>query len=663
MPKLTINILIALICAVAAIQSSLLAAQTSIEKSTDKRIEELLAKSPLAAGKVAKRDVIDGSNYSPYNQNIPQQVFWGDTHLHSSMSIDANSAGNEKLSPAEAYRFAMGEKVTANNGKQVRLNRPLDFLVVADHAEYLGVLSRIRSGDPTLQTSEQGRNILAKLKAGKDAAIRVAVDMSVAFIESDNRYPSKELSFDTWKSSAKIADDFNKPGQFTALIGYEWTYFPNGDNLHRVVLYRDGADKAASIPPFSSLDGVKPEQLWAFMADYETTTGGEILAIPHNGNVSNGRMFTLQDSDGNAVDKAYTQTRQRWEPVVEVTQIKGDGEAHPFLSPDDEFADFETWDKGNLNPFGQVPKTKDMLQYEYARSALKLGLEAQRQTGFNPFKFGMIGSTDAHTSLATAEENNFWGKASAIEPGAERSSSQFFPAANKDGVATYSWEQVASGYAAVWAYENTREAIFDAIKRKEVYATTGSRMTVRFFGGWDYQEDDAFKPDNARIGYAGGVPMGGDLPVDGLVTDNKAPRFLVTAVKDVDGANLDRIQIIKGWQDAAGELHEKVYNVAVSSERKIRGNKVKAVRSTVDLEAVSYSNTVGNAQLAIVWEDPDFKPEQAAFYYARVLEIPTPRWTEYDRVKFGYEVPEDAPREIQDRAYTSPIWYTPREGL
>lgn len=621
-------------------------------------VDELMAGSPLLAGEVASREVIDGSNYSPYNQKIPQQVFWGDTHLHSSLSVDANSAGNEKLPPAEAYRFAMGEQVTANNGLQVRLNRPLDFLVISDHAEYLGLLPKIRTGDPSLQNSEGGRKILAQLKQGQKQAIRVMVDLGLAFIESDNRYPTNDLSFDTWKSSSQIADQYNKPGQFTALIGYEWTYFPKGDNLHRVVIYRDGAEKAAAMPPFSSLDGIKPEQLWAFMAEYENTTGGEILAIPHNGNVSNGRMFTLKDSDGNAFDKAYTQSRQRWEPLVEVTQIKGDGETHPFLSPNDEFADFENWDKGNLNPFGQYPKTNGMLQYEYARSALKLGLEAQRQTGVNPYKFGMIGSTDAHTSLATGEENNFWGKASAIEPGAERSSSQFFPSVNKNGIATYSWEQVASGYAAVWAHDNTREAIFDAMKRKEVYATTGSRISVRFFGGWDYKDDDAFKPDNARIGYAGGVPMGGDLPANAMDSD-KAPRFLVIALKDIDGANLDRIQIIKGWQDKQGELHEKVYNVAVSSERKLRGNKVKAVKSTVDLETVTYTNTVGEAQLATVWQDPDFDPTQSAFYYARVLEIPTPRWTEYDRLKFGYEVPEDAPREIQDRAYTSPIWYTP----
>lgn len=621
-------------------------------------VDELMAGSPLLAGEVASREVIDGSNYSPYNQKIPQQVFWGDTHLHSSLSVDANSAGNEKLPPAEAYRFAMGEQVTANNGQQVRLNRPLDFLVISDHAEYLGLLPKIRTGDPSLQNSEGGRKILAQLKQGQKQAIRVMVDLGLAFIESDNRYPTNGLSFDTWKSSSQIADQYNKPGQFTALIGYEWTYFPKGDNLHRVVIYRDGAEKAAAMPPFSSLDGIKPEQLWAFMAEYENTTGGEILAIPHNGNVSNGRMFTLKDSDGNAFDKAYTQSRQRWEPLVEVTQIKGDGETHPFLSPDDEFADFENWDKGNLNPFGQYPKTNDMLQYEYARSALKLGLEAQRQTGVNPYKFGMIGSTDAHTSLATGEENNFWGKASAIEPGAERSSSQFFPSVNKNGIATYSWEQVASGYAAVWAHDNTREAIFDAMKRKEVYATTGSRISVRFFGGWDYKDDDAFKPDNARIGYAGGVPMGSDLPANAMDSE-KAPRFLVIALKDIDGANLDRIQIIKGWQDKQGELHEKVYNVAVSSERKLRGNKVKAVKSTVDLETVTYTNTVGEAQLATVWQDPDFDPTQSAFYYARVLEIPTPRWTEYDRLKFGYEVPEDAPREIQDRAYTSPIWYTP----
>ena len=640
--------------------TTLFSGQTLAEYPT---AEELMEASPLVAQALERREVVDGDNYSPYNEKIPQRVFWGDTHLHSAMSVDANSAGNENLTPAQAYQFARGDLVTANSGQQVRLNTPLDFLVVADHAEYLGLLTKIRAADPILQQHPTGKKILAKIAQGSQQAALAIADLGIAFIQSDNRYPSGDLSFDTWKNSARIADQYNDPGNFTTLIGYEWTYFPGGDNLHRVVVYKDGAEKAASIPPFSALDGQTPEQLWDFMQDYEEKTGGEILAIPHNSNVSNGTMFAVTDSNGAPFSEDYSQRRQRWEPLVEVTQIKGDSEAHPFLSPDDEFADFETWDQGNLNPFGSKPKHKQMLQYEYARSALKLGLEQQAINGSNPFKFGMIGSTDAHTSLATAAENNFWGKASAAEPGYERSSGIFFRSAQDASLHTMSWQMVASGYAAVWAEENNRESLFSAMQRKEVYATTGSRIVLRFFGGWDYQADDIFRPDVAHIGYRKGVPMGGDLPPvsDNSSDNDKVPTFLVTALKDSNGANLDRIQIVKGWLDRHGKLHEKVYNVAASSERKIRRDgSLKAVASTVDLKTLRYKNTVGQPQLATVWKDPDFDPVERAFYYARVLEIPTPRWTEYDRKKYGFNSPDEAPKIIQDRAYSSPIWYRPK---
>ncbi len=624
-----------------------------------------LRDNPLVQQIAKQRNTVDGSVYSPYTgKTIPQQVFWGDTHLHSSMSLDANSAGNERLSPAEAYQFARGDKVNSSYGRPVRLNTPLDFLVVADHAEYLGLIARIRRQDPALNNSPAGQKILSTLAKGKKASIQLFRDLGIAFIDSDNRFPTNDLSYDTWKTSTAVADEYNNPGSFTALIGYEWTFFPNGDNLHRVVIYKDGAEKAGSLPPFSALDGKTPEELWAFMAEYEKKTGGEILAIPHNANVSNGKMFQLRDSNGKPFDAEYTKLRQRWEPLVEVTQIKGDGEAHPYLSPNDEFADFETWDKGNLNPFASVPKSPDMLQYEYARSALKLGLNQQTETGTNPFKFGMIGSTDAHTSLATAAENNFWGKVAALEPGFDRSTGIFFKSEKGGDLNTMAWEQVASGYAAVWAQENTRESLFAAMKRKEVYATTGSRITVRFFGGWDYDKDDVYKSDVARLGYQKGVPMGGDLlPMTKLTNKNRqSPTFMVTASKDPNGANLDRIQIIKGWQDANGVLQEKVYNVAVSDGRKIRKNgSVKNLTSTVDFEKVSYSNAIGNPQLATVWEDPDFNPSLSAFYYARVIEIPTPRWTEFDRQKFNYDILKETPREVQDRAYTSPIWYTPQK--
>ncbi|MCY4428224.1 MAG: DUF3604 domain-containing protein [Halieaceae bacterium] len=616
------------------------------------------AQNPFSRDALELREVADGSDYSPYTGTaIPQRLLWGDTHLHSSQSIDANSAGNKTLSPAEAYRFARGDQLIANSGNPVRLSRPLDFLVVSDHAEYLGMLPRLRVGDASLQKSPLGREFLSELGKGPEAFGKLIAKLGLAFTNSDNRYFIPELGFDSWKMNSATADEYNQPGTFTSLIGYEWTYFPDGDNLHRVVVYRDGADKAAAMPPFSSLDGKTPEELWNFMADYEQKTGGEIMAIPHNSNVSNGRMFALRDSAGKALTGGYNRLRQRWEPIVEVTQIKGDSEAHPYLSPEDEFANFENWDKGNLNIARSSPKKPGMLQYEYARSALKLGLAQQDSTGANPFKFGMIGSTDAHTSLATGAENNFWGKVSLVEPGFARIAGQFIPSTPGEPEAIMAWQQVASGYAAVWATENTRAAIFDALKRKEVYATTGSRIALRFFGGWSFTETDLDVPDRYRNAYRVGVPMGGDLAGS---SPGKSPSFLIAAAKDPIGANLDRIQVVKGWQDQQGVLREKVYNVAVSPERQINDNgETSPVKSTVDPETATYKNSVGAAQLEVVWRDPDFNAGEHAFYYVRVLEIPTPRWTEYDRRKYGFEVPAESPREIQDRAYSSPIWYTP----
>jgi hypothetical protein len=367
-------------------------------------------------------------------------------------------------------------------------------------------------------------------------------------------------------------------------------------------------------------------------------------------------MFALEDSGGGPIDKAYAERRIRWEPVVEVTQIKGDGEAHPMLSPDDEFADFETWDMGNLRLGGITPKRPEMLQFEYARSALKLGLRVEAATGVNPFKFGMIGSTDSHTSLATAAENDFWGKVVILEPGNPRTNQAFFQSEQAGAEEIMSWQQVASGYAGVWASGNTREAIFDALRRKEVYATSGPRIVVRFFGGWDYEAEDVLRPDRAGIGYRKGVPMGGTLPAKNA----DSPGFMVSALKDPSGANLDRIQIVKGWLDPAGKLHEKVHDLAVYDGRKIPATgRVEAVGSSVDVAKATYVNRIGDAELSAYWRDPNFDPEQRAFYYARVIEIPTPRWTAYDAVRLGTELLPDTELIVQDRAYTSPIWYSP----
>jgi hypothetical protein len=424
-----------------------------------------------------------------------------------------------------------------------------------------------------------------------------------------------------------------------------------------VVVYRDGADKASVTEPYTTLKpqgSDNPRDLWKWMSTYEGKTGGRVLAIPHNGNLSNGIMFPIVDSvTGQKFDRGYAEARAKWEPLYEATQIKGDGEAHAFLSPTDEFADYETWDKGNLDL--SAPKQQQMLQYEYARTALQTGLQLRQQLGVNPFKFGMIGSTDSHTGLATAEEENFFGKHSGTEPSAERYK---HPMAETPSGKYESWDMVGSGLAAVWARENTREAIFDAMMRKETYATTGPRILVRFFGGWDFTSEDARSRLPADAGYRKGVPMGGDLPPR---PDSKAaPTFLVAALKDPLSGNLDRIQVVKGWLDAKGKRQEKVFDVAWSGGRQPGPDgKLPPVGNTVDLATATWTNTIGNVELITVWEDPEFDAQLPAVYYARVLEIPTPRWTAYEEARFGVEFGDDVEMTTQERAYTSPIWYTP----
>ena len=601
-----------------------------------------------------------GAEYSPWvKEEFPMNLYWGDTHLHSAYSMDANTMGNTGLTPAEAYRFARGEAVQASTGMVARLNIPLDFLVVSDHAEQMGIMLKLREGDPRLMENPQAKRIHAAMTGsdGDEAAAEVMKEFLQKMARGQSLVDNPEVSFSVWQDSIAAADEYNDPGNFTALIGFEWTSMPQANNLHRVVVYADDADKAGQLPPQSSANGDKPEDLWSFMETYERDTKGHILAIPHNGNLSNGLMFQTEDSSGKAIDASYAQRRQRWEPIVEVTQIKGDGETHPFLSPNDEFADFETWDGGNFAALTTANKTKNMLQYEYARSALKMGLALEAKTGSNPYQFGMIGSTDSHTSLATAAENNFWGKATIMEPGTDRTlSTNTYGVANDNTQLTLPWKYVASGYAGVWARENTRKALFEAMQRREVYATTGSRISLRFFGGWEFSQNDVENPDSVRIGYRKGVPMGGELSA----AKGSAPGFMVTALKDPHGANLDRIQLVKGWLDKNGKLQEKVYNVALSNGREIRSNgSVSALKSTVDIDSASYRNSTGAPQLSSYWQDPDFDPAQRAFYYARVIEISTPRWTAYDAQRLGKSVDPKAAMMVQDRAYSSPIWYSP----
>ena len=588
---------------------------------------------------------------SKVNVDYPVNVLWGDTHLHTSYSLDAGMFGNKNLGPEQAYQFARGDGVKAHNGMTAKLDRPLDFLVVADHAEYLGLLHSFKNADPKLLENEDGKRWAKLLQGDREQVRKALFEMAKDIASVSPRLSNKSLFKSAWQDIIKAADKYNDPGRFTAFIGYEWSSMPKGDNLHRVVVFSDDGAKAGQVLPFSAFDSENVEDLWAFLDDYEKKTGGRVLAIPHNGNLSNGKMFSTKDVEGNAINRRYAETRAKWEPLYEVTQMKGDSETHPKNSPNDAFADFEVWDKGNIE--ATEVKASEMLQYEYARSALKLGLKVEQDLGVNPFKFGLIGSTDAHTSLSAVKESNYWGKMSAFEPNKTRASFK-----RKGAVYNLSGEEFgSSGYAAVWATNNTRDSIFDAMKRRETYATTGPRMTVRFFGGWNFENNEVNYPDYAARGYAKGVPMGGDLIAS---SSPQSPKFMIVASKDPDGANLDRVQIVKGWLDNQGQLHEKIHNVTWSDDRKQQTDgSIKSVGNTVDVEQASWTNDIGASELATVWTDPAFNSEEKAFYYVRVLQIPTPRWTVYDEKFFKFKINKKLPETIQERAYTSPIWYTP----
>ena len=597
-------------------------------------------------------------HYSPYaGRGYPTKVYWGDTHLHTNNSLDARGFGCI-VGPEEAFRFARGEEVTSSTGLRFKLSRPLDWLVVSDHSDGMGVMKEIIAGNPDLLKDSQLRTWHSMFIQGGDPAFQATMEVINAFALGNMPRAALDPSFarTIWDEYLKTCEEYNDPGTFSSIIGYEWTSTEDGNNLHRNVLYRDGADKAIQMNPFTTDESFNPEELWKWMATYEQKTGGKVLALAHNGNMSNGIMFPVETNPatGKPLTGDYAKQRIRWEPLYEVTQIKGDGETHPLLSPNDEFADHETLALGNLNL--TVVKEDNMLQYEYAREALKNGLKLESQLGTNPYKFGMVGSSDSHTALAAVEEENYIGKHAGTEPSAERWD---HPMAKFAGRQYDGWAMSSSGWAGVWATENTREALWDAMMRKEVYATTGSRILVRFFGGWEYTEKDALNRLPAEVGYSKGVPMGGELY---QAPEGKVPAFLVAALKDPLSGNLDRIQIVKGWLDSQGNTHEKVYDVAWSEadQRKPgRDGKLPPVGNTVDVENATWTNTIGEPELITVWKDPDFDPDLTAFYYARVIEIPTPRWTAYDAKRYNVKLRPEVWVTIQERAYTSPIWYNP----
>jgi hypothetical protein len=580
-------------------------------------------------------------------------------------------AGNT-LSPEQAYRFARGEEVVSSTGIPIKLSRPLDFLVVSDHAEGLGIMFQLLQGNPAFTGDPKAARWAKVLQSGT-AEEKATTQNEVSKSQAEGTLPPVfkdpkvvgPVMKSVWTEYTATAEKFNDPGRFTAMIGYEWTSVPGGNNLHRNVLFRDGKDKADQVFPFSAWNSEDPEKLWEWMANWEAKTGGSLIAIPHNGNLSNGRMFELVDFDGNPLSKDYAEKRARYEVLQEIIQTKGNSETHPLMSPNDEFAGdmgVAGWEYGNLT-LTEKPLSKEMMPTNYLRGGLLRGLELEAKLGTNPFKFGFVGSTDVHNSLTAIEEDNYFGKMPVQEPSPKRwehkSKESSWDATLGPVRARYTWQYLAAGYAAVWATENTRTALWDSLKRREVYGTSGSRLALRFFGGWEFVAADARSRFFAETGYEKGVPMGSDLRA--APAGAKAPTFMVAAMKDARGGNLDRIQIVKGWIGKDGTGQEKVYDVVWgdADRRKIVGGKLAPVGNTVDVATATWTNTIGDPELSTVWTDPDFDPTVRAFYYARVVEIPTPRWTAYDAARFGIKLPPEVPMTVQERAWASPIWYTP----
>jgi hypothetical protein len=595
--------------------------------------------------------------YSPYaGKHYPERPLFGDEHVHTAWSVDAGLSG-ATLDPVAAVRFARGEQVTSASGQPVRLSRPLDWVAVTDHSDAMGTVAAIREGNPEMMKDPTLKRWHDMMNAGLEEGSKATFELVAA--QSNKKLPpaltDPKWAKTFWERNTATMEQYNQPGRFTAFIAYEWTSNAGGgDNLHRNVIYRDDKRLADQVLPMTTFRSENPEDLWKWMADWEKKTGGKLLAIPHNGNLSNGRMFELRMFLGGAMTRQWAQQRQQYEPLFEAIQMKGQSESHPSLSVTDEFAvGYELWDRGNLNI---IPKKPGMIEHEYLRQALKDGLKVEQQLGANPFKYGAAGGTDTHNSLTAAEEDNFFAKFVSAEPRPDRWNED---AMKFNGRVIKGWEMTAAGYTAVWATENTRAALWDAMKRRETYATSGPRMTVRFFGGYDFVPLDVESRSPAIMGYTKGTPMGGDLK---KAPAGKVPTFLVAAAKDPLSGNLDRIQIIKGWLDASGKLQEKIFNIAWSDadRRKLQADgKLPPVGNTVDLQTASWTNTIGDPELITVWKDPEFDPELKAFYYARVLEIPTPRWTAYDAVYFKVKMDAKVPMITQERAFTSPIWYTP----
>ena len=612
---------------------------------------------PQQSAKPTPAAVVGGGPYSPYvDQTFPNRVFWGVAHVHTGYSFDSGMFG-VTLTPEDLFRVATGGEVVLDNGVRYKQDRPLDWVSITDHAEYMGIADQIRAGSPDLLANPQGKRWYEMSKSSPQEGVKAAIEAVVSMQSGKPVFDASKLTQTAWAHAVTAAEKWNRPGVFTTLHGFEWTSAPGGNNLHRTVVFRDNADRVRQVLPYSTFDSQDPADLWKYMDAYAKKTGGQVLAIPHNGNLSNGTMYTAETFDGKPMDRAYAEARASHEPLLEATQIKGDGETTPFLSTTDEFADFERWD---IN-FGKMEKAQNsVLHGNYVRSALKLGLELDARLGANPYQSGLIGGNDAHVGVVTTRQDNFVGEFANGLPSPTRWNTPLAMVNNdpKKGPLVSVWNEAASGLGGVWARENTREGIWDALKRKEVYATTGDRPTLRVFAGFDFLKTDLDRPDFAAYGYAHGVPMGGSLK---KAPAGKAPTFLVWAVRDPDGPNLDRLQIIKGWLGKDGKAQERIFDVAVSGGREIGadGRCKTPVGSTVDVANATYTNSIGAAMLSAAWKDSTFDAGQRAFYYVRLIQIPSPRWTAYDQKRYGIKMADYVPMTVTNRAYTSPVWYTP----
>lgn len=581
--------------------------------------------------------------------NPLRNAYFGDTHVHTGWSFDAYAQG-VRTSPEDAYRYAEGEAIPHTGGFDIQLKKPLDFYMVTDHAEYLGIMPELAKPDTPLAETPIGAQLSQQVASGdpqqfSDAYLTIQGSITVSG-EPITEISDPTISRSIFQQITEIADRHYRPGTFTTFPAYEWTSNPDGRNLHRNIIFRS-SDQLPDLP-FTAFDSDRPEDLWDHL-DGLRAEGITVLAIPHNGNLSDGAMFPLLDSDGNPIDRDYAEQRRRNEPLFEIAQIKGQSETNPVLSDTDQFAGYGVSD---FLLAGEATGTaRGQARGSYTRDAYKTGLWFEETIGVNPYKFGLVGGSDTHNSGGPYEEDNYFGKIGTEDGTPERRLNN--PAA-KDMV--LSWTSAA--LSGVWAEENTREAIYDALARKETFGTSGPRMQVRLFGSWDFTPEDASRRDFVQIGYDQGVPMGADLAA--RPDSAQAPTFLVAAMKDPDWANLDRIQIVKGWVES-GQRLEKVYDVALADGRRVdtETGTAPAVGNTVNLADATFSNEIGDAQLMAYWTDPDFDPRDRAFYYARVLEIPTPRWSTYDAIRSGVPLPEGVPPTIQERAWSSPIWYTP----